>query len=132
MATVRQAMELRGHAAAVNDQSDPEDFRTDVDRALTFAEPPRVNAPVMQVVETAKSEGPEAFAFSRNFGAFGLSGRLDLNQRPLALQRHSLSGQEAVSGRKVSHQLAMGRMGIPPLSPSFAGIRGSLAAGLLL
>ena len=78
--------------AAVYDHSDLEDFRADVERALTFAEPPRVNAPVMQAVETAKSEGPEAPAFARNLGAFELSGRLDLNQRPLAPQASALPG----------------------------------------
>ena len=78
--------------AAVYDHSDLEDFRADVERALTFAEPPRVNAPVMQAVEMAKSEGPEAPAFARNLRAFELSGRLDLNQRPLAPQASALPG----------------------------------------
>jgi len=78
--------------AAVYDHSDLEDFRADVDRALTFGEPARVNAPAMQGADSAKSEGPEAIAFARNLGAFELSGRLDLNQRPLAPQASALPG----------------------------------------
>ena len=78
--------------AAVYDHSDLEDFRADVDRALTFGVPVRVNAPVMQGAEMAKNEGPEAAAFARNLGAFHESGRLDLNQRPLAPQASALPG----------------------------------------
>jgi hypothetical protein len=109
--------------AAVYDHSDLEDFRADVERALTFAEPPRVHAPVMLAIEMAKSEGPEAPAFARNLGAFELSGRLDLNQRPLAPQRRSLSVQVVVRGRKALQRLATARMGIPRFrhfSPDFA------------
>ena len=51
-----------------------------------------VNAPVMQGAEMAQNEGPEAAAFARNLGAFHESGRLDLNQRPLAPQASALPG----------------------------------------
>ena len=56
--------------AAVYDHSDLEDFRADVDRALTFGVPVRVNAPVMQGAEMAKNEAPAVLAFTRNDGAF--------------------------------------------------------------
>jgi hypothetical protein len=86
---VKTVLAIGEITAAVHDHSDLEDFRADVDRALTFGEPARANAPEMQGAESRKSEGPEA----------------------------SLS--RATSGRS-SH------------SPSLAGLRGSLAAGLLL
>jgi len=71
--------------AAIYDHSDIEDFREAVERALSFGAE-RVNAPVMQAPKNPKGEGPEAFAFARNLGAFKESGRRDLNQRPLAPQ----------------------------------------------
>ena len=77
---------------------DVEDLRAGLER-LPFGKgrevqpEPGVNgAPVAQPAETAKGEGPEAFAFARNLGAFELSGRLDLNQRPLAPQASALPG----------------------------------------
>jgi integrase len=78
--------------ATVYDPSDLEDLRADVERVLTLAKSSRINAPAMQGGESAKSEGPEAIAFARNLGAFELSGRLDLNQRPLAPQASALPG----------------------------------------
>ena len=78
--------------AGVYDHSDVEDFRDEVERALTFAGPARVNAPVMQTAGMGESEGPGASAFARNSGAFRWSGRLDLNQRPLAPQASALPG----------------------------------------
>ena len=100
--------------AAVYDHSDLEDFRADVDRALTFGEPARVNAPVMQDAEPWKSEGPEAFAFAKNLGAFELSGRLDLNQRPLAPQGPSADFHSGAPGDTATHpveSLAVGGSG---------------------
>ena len=52
----------------------------------------RRGAPVARRREDRKVEGPEAVAFARNLGAFGVSGRLDLNQRPLAPQASALPG----------------------------------------
>jgi len=77
----------------------------------------------MQGNESWKTEGPEAFAFAKNLGAFELSGRLDLNQRPLEPQRRSRSVQGMVRGRKTSQRLAMARAGIlrfRQVSPDFA------------
>jgi hypothetical protein len=76
----------------VYDHSDLEDFRADVDRALTFGTPLRVNAPVMQGAEMAKNEAPAVLAFTRNDGGFSKSGRQDLNLRPLAPQASALPG----------------------------------------
>ena len=91
--------------AAIYDHSDIEDFREAVERALSFGAE-RVNAPVMQGAKNPKGEGPEAFAFARNLGAFKESGRLDLNQRPLAPQVLSLSVQGLVQVRKLLEPLA--------------------------
>jgi hypothetical protein len=44
-----------------------------------------------------KSEGPAASGFPRGDGAFRWSGRLDLNQRPLAPQERSLDAQAGSS-----------------------------------
>ena len=107
------------------DHIDLEDFRTDVERALTFSEAAEVHAPAMQPPENPKSEGPDAFAFARNVGAFRWSGRLDLNQRPLAPQRRSLNVQSVVRSRKPLQRLAMTRVAIPRfrrVSPDFAEV----------
>ena len=73
--------------AAVYDHSDLEDYRADVERALSFAPPREVNAPVMQIAGTEKREGREPIGNPIELAAFRQSGRLDLNQRPLAPQR---------------------------------------------
>jgi len=78
--------------ADVYDHSDVDDFRDEVERALIFADPREVNAPVMRTTETGKNEGPGAATFASNSGAFRWSGRLDLNQRPLAPQASALPG----------------------------------------
>ena len=77
--------------AATYDHSDLEDFREHVERALSF-EPARVNAPVMQGAKNSKSEGRDPSDFSSEVAAFRWSGRLDLNQRPLAPQASALPG----------------------------------------
>ncbi|MFL5441567.1 MAG: tyrosine-type recombinase/integrase [Myxococcales bacterium] len=46
--------------AAVYDHSDLEDYRADVERALSFARPREVNAPVMQIAGTEKKGRPRA------------------------------------------------------------------------
>jgi integrase len=71
--------------AAIYDHSDIEDFREAIERALSFGAP-RVNAPVMQGAKNPKREGPGASEEPSDSGAFLMSGRLDLNQRPLAPQ----------------------------------------------
>ena len=71
---------------------DVEDLREGLEQ-LPFGKGPAVNgAPVARPPESSESEGPEAPAFARNLGAFELSGRLDLNQRPLAPQASALPG----------------------------------------
>jgi len=78
---------------------DVEDLREGLER-LPFGKGPLVEgsrpaapasgvngAPVARTNATPGNEGPQAFAFARNLGAFRWSGRLDLNQRPLAPQR---------------------------------------------
>jgi hypothetical protein len=77
--------------AAIYDHSDAEDYRAEVERALSFA-PAVVNATSMQGAGAGKSEGPEAAAFAWNLGAFVESGRQDLNLRPLAPQASALPG----------------------------------------
>jgi hypothetical protein len=72
--------------AAVYDHSDVEDYREEVEQALTSAEPARVNAPAMQRPGEEKNEGRDAIGYPSNVAAFRWSGRLDLNQRPLAPQ----------------------------------------------
>jgi integrase len=68
------------------------DMRAGLDR-LTLEEIPGPGpAPVLRLIEGGKEEGPEAAAFARNLGAFHESGRLDLNQRPLAPQASALPG----------------------------------------
>jgi integrase len=71
--------------AAIYDHSDIEDFREVVERALTFGSA-QVNAPVMQGPKYPEGEGPGASEEPSDSGAFRWSGRLDLNQRPLAPQ----------------------------------------------
>jgi len=46
-----------------------------------------LGAPVARFSKSTKTESPGAASFACNSGAFGWSGRLDLNQRPLAPQR---------------------------------------------
>jgi excisionase family DNA binding protein len=81
--------------ARVYDQSGLEDDRPAIERALTFAPPapppepsppPRRGEPVVRLAAPGKSEGPAASRIRRDNGAFRWSGRLDLNQRPLAPQ----------------------------------------------
>jgi excisionase family DNA binding protein len=79
---VRRAL---GHSspeitAATYDHSDLEDFREQVDRALSFA---RVT-PDMQRAKNLKGEGRDPIGNPMQIAAFQKSGRLDLNQRPLA------------------------------------------------
>jgi integrase len=71
--------------AAVYDHTDLDDFREDVERALSF-ETARVNAPVMQAPKNPKGEGRDSIGNPIRIAAFRWSGRLDLNQRPLAPQ----------------------------------------------
>jgi len=78
--------------AAVYDHSDLEDYREHVERALTFAEPAKINAPVMQGAGGWKGEGRGGLGFPSTAAAFRWSGRLDLNQRPLAPQASALPG----------------------------------------
>jgi len=77
--------------AATYDHSDLEDFREHVERALSFAAP-RVNAPVMQAAKNPKGEGRDPIGNPMRIAAFRQSGRLDLNQRPLAPQASALPG----------------------------------------
>ncbi len=87
--------------ARVYDQSALEDDRQAIERALTFAplasppEPPkpaRHGEPVVRLAAVGKGEGPATSGFPRGGGAFSWSGRLDLNQRPLAPQASALPG----------------------------------------
>jgi integrase len=55
--------------AAVYDHSGVEDFRAEVERALSFGEAEKVNATSMQVAEIPKNEAPGAVAFANNSGA---------------------------------------------------------------
>jgi len=82
---------------------DVEDLRAGVDR-LAFGAGPRVEfaplaeapkpdgAPVARTPSSRRKEGPEASEEPNNSGAFRWSGRLDLNQRPLAPQASALPG----------------------------------------
>jgi len=108
--------------AGVYDHSDVEDFRDEVERALTFAGPARDSAPVMQTAGMGESEGPGASAFARNSGAFRWSGRLDLNQRPLAPQRRTPRVQNVAPLRKAWESLevmCVGLVALRPNSPHF-------------
>jgi len=87
--------------ARVYDQSALEDDRQAIERALTFAPlaptpkpptPARHGEPVVRLTAVGKSEGPATSGFPRGGGAFRWSGRLDLNQRPLAPQASALPG----------------------------------------
>ncbi len=87
--------------ARVYDQSALEDDRQAIERASTFAplasppEPPkpaRRGEPVVRLALVGKSEGPATSGFPGGGGAFSWSGRLDLNQRPLAPQASALPG----------------------------------------
>ena len=83
-------MRALGHSspeitAAIYDHSDIEDFREVAERALTFGSA-QVNAPVMQGPKYLEGEGPGASEEPSDSRAFRWSGRLDLNQRPLAPQ----------------------------------------------
>jgi hypothetical protein len=113
--------------AAVYDHTDLEDFREDVERALSF-EPARVNAPVMQAPKYPKGEGRDAPEISWSIAAFRWSGRLDLNQRPLAPQVQSLSVQRVVGLRKMLERLAMAI----PASPALRQISPDFVESLLL
>jgi excisionase family DNA binding protein len=117
--------------AAVNDHSGQEDFRADVDRALTFGVPVRVNAPVMQGAEMAKNEGPEASAFARNLGAFHESGRLDLNQRPLAPQACPNCESNNAGSGKCSQSGEFSEEALSAPSPSLGGLRRSFHAPVM-
>jgi integrase len=55
--------------AAVYDHSDVEDYRDQVERALTF-EPAKVNAPEMQPGGSGEGEGRDALGNPRNIAAF--------------------------------------------------------------
>jgi integrase-like protein len=82
-------------------------------------------APEVRPSGSAKGEGRDPSDFSSDAAAFVVSGRLDLNQRPLAPQRSSRSVQGMVRGRKTSQRLAMARTGIPRfrhLSPDLADL----------
>jgi len=85
--------------ADVYDHSYVDDFRNEVERALTFADPREVNAPAMRATELGKNEDPGAASLASNSGAFRWSGRLDLNQRPLAPQRPIRSVQKVAVPR---------------------------------
>ncbi len=78
--------------AAVYDHSDLEDYRADVERALSFAATSRVNAPVMQGAGSGKNEGRDGFGFPSSVAAFDESGRQDLNLRPLGPEPSALPG----------------------------------------
>jgi hypothetical protein len=109
--------------AAVYDHSDLEDYRADVERALSFARTRQANAPVMQNGGTEEREGREPIGNPMELAAFRWSGRLDLNQRPLAPQVLSRSVQRVVELRKPSERLAAAtRSGPAPRrsSPEFA------------
>jgi len=69
--------------AAVYDHSGVEDYRADVERALSFGGPEGVNATSMQVGDGPESETPGALDFPRTSEGFGWSGRQDSNLRPL-------------------------------------------------
>jgi len=71
--------------AAVYDHTDVDDFREDLERALSFGSA-QVNAPAMQAPKNTKGEGRDAPGNPIDIAALRWSGRLDLNQRPLAPQ----------------------------------------------
>jgi integrase len=102
--------------AAVYDQSELEDERAAIERALTFAppappppprDPVRHGEPVVRLVVVGKSEGPAASEFPREDGAFRWSGRLDLNQRPLAPQGRPLDAQAPAPGAQRSQPVEL-------------------------
>ena len=71
------------------------DMRAGLNRLELGIPPPdraRFAASLLLGGRTPESEGPGASAFARNSGAFRWSGRLDLNQRPLAPQASALPG----------------------------------------
>ena len=78
--------------AAIYDHSDLEDYRADVERALSFAPTARVNAPVMQGAGSGKNEGRDGFGIPSDVAAFSESGRQDLNLRPLGPEPSALPG----------------------------------------
>ncbi len=72
--------------AAVYDHSSVEDYRIDVERALTFESAAEGYATSMQAAGILKNEAPGVEAFANDSGGFSWSGRQDLNLRPLAPQ----------------------------------------------
>ena len=88
-----------GHAspettAAIYDHSEIDVFLPEFGRALAFLPPPPPThaVPMQLVAGDPKGEAPAAPAFAKNDGGFIESGRLDLNQRPLAPQASALPG----------------------------------------
>ncbi len=87
-----------GHAspettAAIYDHSELSVFLPEFGKALAFLPPPPAHAvPMQSDVESTKEEAPVTAAFALSDGGFRLSGRLDLNQRPLAPQASALPG----------------------------------------
>jgi excisionase family DNA binding protein len=80
-------------------------------------------APEVQPAETARSEGPGPEAFASETRAFELSGRLDLNQRPLAPQFRPHDQSNDAESRNVSQSdgFPQGAFSMP--SPSSAEFR---------
>jgi excisionase family DNA binding protein len=76
-----------------------------------------------QTASRQKDEGPEAAAFARNLGAFLKSGRLDLNQRPLAPQSRLDCKSQVVESCNDSQSPANFEPARSMLSPGFAEIR---------
>ncbi|HZZ84892.1 MAG TPA: tyrosine-type recombinase/integrase [Anaeromyxobacteraceae bacterium] len=74
--------------AGTYDHSDAEDFRQEIERALSFGLPTEVNATSMQASSHAhKDEAPGAEAFASDSEGLRWSGRQDLNLRPLGPER---------------------------------------------
>jgi hypothetical protein len=90
--------------AAVYDHSDVDDYREELERALSF-EPARVNAPVMQAPKNPKGEGRDLTGNPMQIAALRWSGRQDLNLRPLGPESGTTS-LHAQPGDRIHRQAA--------------------------
>jgi excisionase family DNA binding protein len=92
-----------GITAEIYDHSDATDYRAEMERALTFEDPGRVNATSMQSSEHPNEGAPGAVAFASDSGGLKWSGRQDLNLRPLGPEGPNADPHGLVPGHLESY-----------------------------